>query len=117
MFSEHLFLRAPLDGCSKLQTITNLHIKTQRTCWKGRTQGQSTKELLSQNLEHCFFASVRKLTNFVQNFIFIRELYDIHDKNAIQSIAISHVVSNLDDAVKGDVKLLQLSGNVKLENI
>ena len=47
----------------------------------------------------------------------IRELYDINDENAIQSIAISHVVSNLDDAVKGDVKLLQLSGNVKLENI
>ena len=45
----------------------------------------------------------------------IRELYDIHDENVIQSIAISHVVANLDDAVKGDVK--QLSGNVKLENI
>ena len=47
----------------------------------------------------------------------IREFYDIHDENAIQSIAISHVVSNLYDAKKGDVKLLQLSGNVKLENI
>ena len=47
----------------------------------------------------------------------IRELQDIYAENAIQSIAISHVVSNLDDAVKGDVKLLQLSGNVKSENI
>ena len=47
----------------------------------------------------------------------IRELYDINDENAIQSIAIPHVVSNLDDAVKVDVKLLQLSGNAKLENI
>ena len=46
-----------------------------------------------------------------------RELYDIHDENAMQSIAISHVVSNLDDVEKWDVKLLQLSGNVKLENI
>ena len=72
---------------------------------------------MNQNLDHCFFVSVRKLTNFVQNFIVIRELYDIHDENAIPSIAVSHVVSNLDDAVKGDVKLLQLSGNVKLENI
>ena len=36
----------------------------------------------------------------------IRELNDIHDENSIQSIAIS-----------GDVKVLQLSGNVKLENI
>ena len=47
----------------------------------------------------------------------IRELYDIHDENAMQSTAISHAVSNLDDAVKGAVKLLQLSGNVILENI
>ena len=47
----------------------------------------------------------------------IREFYDIHDENAIQSIAISHVISNLYDAKKGDVKLLQLSGNIKLENI
>ena len=47
----------------------------------------------------------------------IRELYDIHDENAIQSIAISHVDCNLDDAVERDVKLLQLSRNVKLENI
>ena len=47
----------------------------------------------------------------------VRELYNIHDENAIQSIAISHVVSNLDDAIKGDVKPLQLSGNVNLENI
>ena len=102
----------------KLQTITNLHIKTQNTCWKGRAQGQTTKELLSQKLDHCVFIRVWKLTNFVKNFlqVLIRELYDIHDENAIQSIAISHVVSNLDDAVKGDVKLLQLSGNVKLEN-
>ena len=47
----------------------------------------------------------------------IRELYDIHDENAMQSTAIYHAVSNLDDAVKGAVKLLQLSGNVILENI
>ena len=47
----------------------------------------------------------------------IRELYDIHDENAMQSAAISHAVSNLDDAVKGAVKLLQLSGNVILDNI
>ena len=42
----------------KLQTITNLHIKTQKTCWKGRTQGQTTKELLSRNLDHCAFVRV-----------------------------------------------------------
>ena len=59
-----------------------------------------------------------KINQFCSEFdTVIRELHDIHDENAIQSLAIFHVVSNLDDAVKGDVKLLQLSGNVKLENI
>ena len=42
----------------KLQTITNLHIKTQKTCWKRRTQGQITEELLSRNLDHCVFVRV-----------------------------------------------------------
>ena len=42
----------------KLQTITNLHIKTQKAYWKRRTQGQTTKELLSRNLDHCVFVRV-----------------------------------------------------------
>lgn len=90
----------------KLQTKTNLHIKTQKTCWNGSTWGKTTKELLSQNLDHCIFVRVWKLANFDQNLNF-RELYDIHNEITIQSIAI-------DDAIKGGVKLLQFSGILRI---
>ena len=79
------------------------------------TNYKRTLESKSRSLR---FRKGMKINQFFSElFTVIRGLYDIHDENAIQSIAISHVVSNLDDAVKGDVKLLQLSGNVELENI
>ena len=80
--------------------------------------GATHKRALELKFRSLRFRKGMKINQFCSElFTVIRELYDIHDENAIQSIAISHIVSNLDDAVKGDVKLLQLSGNVKLENI
>ena len=80
--------------------------------------GTNYKRTLESKFRSLRFRKGMKINQFFSElFTVIRGLYDIHDENAIQSIAISHVVSNLDDAVKGDVKLLQLSGNVKLENI
>ena len=79
--------------------------------------GTNYKRTLESKFRSLRFRKGMKINQFCSElYTVIRELYDIHDENAIQSIAISHVVSNLDDAVKGDVKLLQLSGNVKLEN-
>ena len=83
-----------------------------------RYTGTNYKRTLESKFRSLRFRKGMKINQFCSElYTVIRELYDIHDENAIQSIAISHVVSNLDDAVKGDVKLLQLSGNVKLEKI
>ena len=98
--------------------MTRLHIKMQKTCRKGRTKGQNYKRTLESKFRSLLFRKGMKINQFCSElYTVIRELYDIYDENAIQSIAISHVVSNLDDALKGAIKLLQLSGNVKLENI
>ena len=79
------------------------------------TNYKRTHESKFRSLRFCNGMQINKFSS--ERFTVIRTLYEIHDENAIQSIAISLVVSNLDDAVKGDVKLLQLSGNIKLENI
>ena len=80
--------------------------------------GTNYKRTLASKFRSLRFRKGMKINQFCSElYTVIREIYYIHDENAIQSIAISHVVSNLDDALKGDAKLLQLSGNVKLENI
>ena len=80
--------------------------------------GTNYKRILESKFRSLLFRKGMKINQFCSElYTVIRELYYIYDENAIQSIAISHVVSNLDDTLKGDIKLLQLSGNVKLENI
>ena len=76
---------------------------------------KTTLESIFRSLRFCKGMKINQFCS--ELYTVIRELYDIHDENAMQSTAIYHAVSNLDDAVKGAVKLLQLSGNVILENI
>ena len=47
----------------------------------------------------------------------IKELYDIVDTNAIDLIAQNHVLAQLDTSIQEQAKILQLSGNCKLESI
>ena len=69
--------------------------------------GPNYKKTLESKFRSLRFRRGMEINQFCSElYTVIRELYDIHYENAIQSIAISHVVSNLDDAVKGDVKLL-----------
>ena len=47
----------------------------------------------------------------------IHELYGIMTEEAIEGIAISHVLVTLEDSVKKQVQVLQLAGNQQLENL
>eukprot|EP00112_Aurelia_sp_Birch-Aquarium-sp1_P016467 Seg3737.1 transcript_id=Seg3737.1/GoldUCD/mRNA.D3Y31 product="hypothetical protein" protein_id=Seg3737.1/GoldUCD/D3Y31 len=47
----------------------------------------------------------------------IQELYGIEQEEAMESIAFNHVLSSLDDEMRKETKVLQLSGNAKLEDI
>ena len=46
-----------------------------------------------------------------------REHFDIEDPETISSIAINHVVSNLEEDMRQDAKVFQLTGNKSLENL
>ena len=59
--------------------------------------GTNYKRTLESKLRLLRFLKGIKIYQFFSAlYTVIRELYDIHDENAIQFIAISHVVSNLD---------------------
>ena len=47
----------------------------------------------------------------------IRELFDIEEQQTITSIAINHIISNLEEDLRQEAKIFQLSGNKSLENV
>ena len=59
----------------------------------------------------------------INNFIHelrntIKELCGIKDKSAVESLAVNHVISNLEPALRNEVRVLQLANpNTKLESI
>ncbi len=58
---------------------------------------------------------IAKFVNDLRNTV--QELYGIANEDAINSIAINHVLANLEDSLRKKTKVLQLAGNIKLENI
>ena len=80
--------------------------------------GDDYKRTLETKLRNMKFTTGMKVTVFTTELCqIIRELYGIDDNEAVKSIAISHVLSTLDSKLKDEVKLLQLSGNLRLENL
>ena len=47
----------------------------------------------------------------------VSELYAFKDKTVVKATAMNQVLSNLDDQLRKEVQILQLAGNVKLENL
>ena len=75
-----------------------------------------------RTLQHKFRELIFRKGGNVNTFIdeltkAIRELFDIEDPEAINSIAINHVVSNLEEDMHQDERLFQLTGDKSLENL
>ena len=47
----------------------------------------------------------------------IRALYGIQDPNIISDLALNHLISTLDESLRGQAKIFQLAGNKTLENL
>ena len=47
----------------------------------------------------------------------IRDYYGLTNVEQIDQIGMNHILSTLEDSVREDAKILQLSGNVKIENL
>lgn len=47
----------------------------------------------------------------------MKEIYSLTDQLAIKSIAASHMLSTIDRFMREDVRILQISGNMRLETL
>ena len=80
--------------------------------------GDDYKRTLETKLRNTRLTEGVKITSFITEICQIsKELYSITDQEAVRSIAISHVLSTVDSSVREEINFLELTGNMKIENI
>ena len=47
----------------------------------------------------------------------IKYLYNVNDAEIIRTIALNHIISNLDDTLRSEATIFQLTGNKSIENL
>ena len=80
--------------------------------------GEDYKRTLETKLRNLKFTKGTNINLFCNSLrTLIRELYNLTDldETSIDAIAINHVILQLDEQVRKDVKMLQLAGNKSLE--
>ena len=80
--------------------------------------GDEYKRALESKLRSTKFTSTSEIPNFAPKLRqIIQELYRIDDTDTIELIAVNHVVSDLQPELREHVKILQLTGHARLENV
>ena len=80
--------------------------------------GEEYRTALETKLRNRKFRKGLKVTTFARELrMTVSELYAIKDKTAVEAIATNQVLSSLDDQLQKEVHILQVAGNVKLENL
>ena len=76
---------------------------------KKKSASQVTKLKFVKSTSVNFFTT--ELTNT------ITALYRIWDSNIVSDLAMNHLLSTLDESLRGEAKIFQLMGNTTLENL
>ena len=80
--------------------------------------GDEFKRNLEIKLQSLRFRKDTRVSSFIDDlYTTIKQLYDIKDQKTVTSIAMSHVINNLEPTLREEAKIFQLSGNNKLENL
>ena len=80
--------------------------------------GPDYKRALELKFRNLRFTKDSKIAPFVHDLRnMIQELYGLAIEDSVDSIAINHVMSTLDETIRKETNFLQLSGNIKLESI
>ena len=89
-----------------------------KSAFQLRFCGVEFKRNLEIKLHSLRFRKDTCVSNFIDElYTTIKQLYDIKDSETVTSIAMSHVVNNLEPTLREEAKIFQLSGNSKLENL
>ena len=85
---------------------------------KDKFSGSDYRRALEWKLRSLKFRKGMEIPSFIHELkTAIEELYGLTDESAVELNAINHSMDNLDDALKSEIKILQLSGNLKLESL
>ena len=80
--------------------------------------GDDYRKTLQHKFHELIFRKGSNVNTFIDEFTkTIQELFDIEDPETINSIARNHVVSNLEEVMRQDTKIFQITGNKSLENL
>ena len=80
--------------------------------------GEDYKRNVESKLRNLKFSKGTNINIFCNTLrTLIKELYGLDNVNAVDAIAINHVISQLDDETRREVKILQLAGNKSLERL
>ena len=103
---------------SALNTNADISYDDCKEMLQERFSGDDYRRTLESKLRSMRFEKGMKITTFIADLTrVIQELYNLTDEDAIKSIAINHIISNLDPSMRDEIKILQLAGNLKLENL
>ena len=83
-----------------------------------RFTGEDYKRKLETKLRNLKFTKGMNINSFSNNLrTTVKELYGLQGdvNNAVDSIAINHIISTLSDDMRSQAKILQLTGNKSLE--
>ena len=81
--------------------------------------GDDYKRTLETKLRGLQYRKNVNINNFIHELRnTIQELYGIKDESAVESLAVNHVIFNLEPGLRNEVRVLQLANpNTKLESI
>ena len=77
--------------------------------------GEEFKRGLQIKLQNFRFTKGTPINVFTDElYTTIKQLYNIKESNRLTAIATSHVINNLNPALRGEAKVFQLTGNTRL---
>ena len=113
-----------LDDCAftaasaEIAADANITFDNLVNALKTTFSGEDYKRNVESKLRNLKFSKGTNINNFCNTLrTFVKELYGLDNANAVDAIAINHVMPQLDEEIRRDVKILQLTGNKNLERL
>ena len=80
--------------------------------------GAEYRRKLQVKLQGLVFTKGKNINTFTKDLVStIKRIYNIRDMDIVRQIALNHVTSNLEESLRTDAKVFQLSGNDSIENL
>ena len=80
--------------------------------------GAYYRRKLQVKLQSLVYTKEKNINTFSNELLsIIKSLYSLQNMEVVRHIALNHIMSNLDDSLRSEAKIFQLTGNDSLENL